>query len=355
MQLTALDAQHFRNITEVHVRFEGPRVFLLGANGQGKTNLLEAIAFQTALRSFRVSNVRQVIANDAQEAALAYTIEHERLRETKLEIRLSPQKRVQLDGANVTRFAEIAGLFPSVVCSSDEIQLIRGEPKLRRRALDLWLASADAEYYQQLALYTRALKQRNALLKEPKPHPALFRTFDAQLAPAAAVLRSRRAQAVKEITPLFRTCYEQISGAPEQPGLQLYTPDDARTEYEFQSALAEQLPKDLERKTSTLGPHRDDLPLLLDGHRAHLYASEGQQRSLILAFRLAQLQWLIHRTKLTPLLLLDDILGELDPERRERFWRTLPGGIQVFATGTIPPNHAEDWQLFHVENGAFHT
>lgn len=355
MELTRLTLQDFRNIPTVNLTLRSPRVFFLGANGQGKTNALEAIHFLTALRSFRINDPRGLLRHGCAEAALRYEIDHDRQRETTVEIRLQPKRVVRVDGTPCRRFADLAGMFPSVACSSDEIQLIRGGPVLRRRALDLLLASADGRYYESLRRYTKTLQARNALLRNGDSSEAMLASFDHVLAPEAVALRQQRGDVLATLTPPFLQRYREIAGTDaEEPGLTYQPQGEFATTEDYLAALRERRSRELARGTTTLGPHRDDFTLTLNGHPADRFASEGQQRALILAFRIAQTLWLGEQTGVRPLFLADDILGELDPSRRERFWKLLPKA-QVFATGTTPPTatSGENWQIFRVAGGRF--
>ncbi|HEY0944223.1 MAG TPA: DNA replication and repair protein RecF, partial [Opitutaceae bacterium] len=170
MQLRRITLQHFRNIAFASLPFEGRQQFFVGANGQGKTNLLEAAGFITALRSFRTTDNKVLIAHGQPEAAIVCELAHERFGETKITIKLrAGAKEVWTDQERVTRLGDYLGKFPAVVFSSQDQQLVRGSPGGRRRWLDLTLAAMDGAYLQALQSYHRALAGRNALLKRGAP------------------------------------------------------------------------------------------------------------------------------------------------------------------------------------------
>ena len=355
MHLRSIALQQFRNIPLATLRFEGPRQFFLGANGQGKTSLLEAIGFITALRSFRMAESRQLIAHGQPGAALACALTHERFGETTVTIKLGPAGReVFCDQERIIRLTDYLGRFPTVVFSSQDGQLIRGAPHLRRRFLDLALAAMDPEYLRVLQAYHRALAERNHLLKA-NGDPAELAAFERELIPAATRLIALRTAGLAELAPRVARAWTQIAAVPEAAGLH-YVPDHAGTDPGGFAAMLEQnRVRDHLLKATQAGPHRDDFEFTLGGQPARHFASDGQQRSLVIALRLAQTAYFQAKTGVKPVLLADDVLGELDPERRTRFWATVDGSLQVLATGTRPPEDAGGggWQTFAVQAGTF--
>ncbi len=336
MRLRRITLQHFRNVAFTDLALTGDRHF----NGQGKTNLLEAAGFVFALRSFRTTDNRALIAHGQGEAAIACEFTHERRGDTRVLIKLRPGgKEVVCDGERVPRLADYLG--------------IRGSPSLRRRWLDLALAATDAAYFQTLQAYHRALAGRNALLKRGAG-TAEFIAFEQPLAAAAATLTVMREAGIGTLSAHVAAAYAMLSGDTEPAALS-YAPDSATREPGAWVALFERnRTRDLVMKTTLAGPHRDDCGLTVSKRPAREFASEGQQRSLALSLRLAEVEHLFARTGVQPILLADDVLGELDPARRQRFWNALGHDRQVLATGTALPDAAlGDWQVFTVSGGAF--
>jgi len=355
MRLRKLTLRHFRNVGFASLEFSGRQHFLVGANGQGKTNLLEAAGFVTALRSFRTSDPKLVVGHGQHCAALAFALEHERQGETHVTIKLRHDgKEVMCDQARVTKLAEYLGRFPTVVFSSQDMQLVRGSPSNRRRWLDLTLAAIDGSYLQALQTATRALAARNALLKSGRATDAELDVFEQVLAPAAVELIRGRATGLKALGTALAGIYGQLSGDAEPAGL-VYEPNFAEPSAEallarFEAGRA----RDLQFRTTLVGPHRDDFHFTVKHTAAKDYASEGQQRSLVLALRIAQAAWFHEKSGVRPVLLADDVLGELDPARRARFWAGIDQESQVIATGTHPPDaELGAWQVFEVHDGAF--
>jgi len=345
--------QGFRNLPLVDLTLAGRRTFLCGANAQGKTNFLEALGYVTALRSFRGVEARALLGLGSPQAGLAFTVEHETFGESRLTITLTPQDRVvEWEHGKVTRLADFIGKFPTVVFSSQDSQFLRGSPSLRRRWLDLTLAAMDGAYLAALQRYTRAVAERNMLLKQGGRDAGALEAFEHELAAHAVTLVAKRTAGAAELGEYFRVAHSRLVPEGEQAGL-VYAPDSVvASAGEFAALLVKCRPRDTLVKSTERGPHRDDLELVLNGRPARQYASEGQQRCLVIALRLAQAAYFRAQGGVTPVLLCDDVLGELDPGRREKFWASLEGQPQVIATGTSLPDSAGGWQILQVINGS---
>ena len=354
MLLRQLTVRHFRNIALAEVALRGRQQFLLGANGQGKTNLLEAAGFITALRSFRTSEAKQLMAHGRSEAGIAAEVEHERLGDSRLTITLRPDGReLWCDGEKITRIGDYLGRFPTVVFTSQDLLLVRGTPAGRRRWLDLTLAAMDPAYLRALQTYHRALAERNSLLKSGAGADEL-EAFEHSLAPAGAELIARRTVGIAEIGARLAGYYAQLAGTTE-PAALAYRPNFAEASAAaLRARLTSGRGRDQQFRTTLTGPHRDELEFTVNGVAARDFASEGQQRSLVLALRLAQAAWFRQQCGVRPVLLADDVLGELDPGRRRQFWAAIDPESQVLATGTTAPDaELGNWQIIRVCGGQF--
>ncbi len=355
MIIRKLTLRHFRNVPLAALGLEGRRQFMVGANGQGKTNLLEAAGFLTALRSFRTSDSRHLIMQGQPEAAIACEIEREGTGAEGVTIRIRGDgKGLWRNEQRVTRLADHLGQFPTVVFSSEDLQLVRGAPQLRRRWLDLTLSAMDPAYLAALQAYNGALAARNSLLRRRDGGVAEVAAFERALAPSGARIVTLREAGVAELASEMKAAYGRLCDGSEEAEL-AYAPSAAASTSDALLALLEAgRSRDLQMGTTLTGPHRDDLAFGVRGSDARDFASEGQQRSAVLALRLAQAAWFHRRSGVRPVLLADDVLGELDAERRVRFWSALDPESQVIATGTRRPGAAlGEWQVFSVAAGAF--
>jgi len=242
-----------------------------------------------------------------------------------------------------------------VVFSSQDLQLIRGAPSLRRRWMDLTLAAMDSEYLDALQTYGRALAGRNALLKRPDAGGAPeLSAYDRTLAPAGARIVALRGTKIAELAAETTAAYGRLCEGSESAALRYESALQGVSAEGILDLLASGRARDLQMRTTLVGPHRDDLRFEVGGADAGDFASEGQQRTVTLALRLAQAAWFHARSGVRPVLLADDVLGELDPGRRDRFWAALDRESQVIATGTRLPDAAlGDWQVFTVAGGVF--
>ncbi len=352
VRFTSFTLQGFRNLALAEVRLAGSRTFLCGANAQGKTNVLEALGYVTALRSFRGAETRALIGLGQPQAGLAFAVAHETFGESRITVTLTAEGReVMWEQGRVTRLADFIGRFPTVVFSSHDNQFLRGSPSLRRRWLDLTLAAMDTSYLVALQSFTRAVAERNILLKQGGRDAGALEAFEHELAAHAVIVVAKRAAGLAELNGFFHVAHARLVPEGESAGM-VYAPDTAAaTREEFATLLLKSRPRDTLLKSTEKGPHRDDLDLLLNGRPAKQFASEGQQRCLVIALRLAQAAYFRAKSGLTPVLLCDDVLGELDPGRRAKFWSSLEGEPQVIATGTSLPEDAGAWQILNVERG----
>lgn len=353
MRIRSLTLRDFRNLAEARLDLQGHRHFFVGPNGQGKTNLLEAAGCLTALRSFRGADTAAMIRAGVTEAGIAAELDHEKRGPTRLRLLLRADgKEVWTDEERIRRLADYLGQFPVVAFSSQDLQLIRGAATPRRKWLDLTLAAMDAEYLQALQAYSKALAGRNRLLKQGAASQAQLSAFEAVMAPPAAVIGQRRQTAMTAIAAELRARYAAMADG-EAAELTL-APGRAETAAAWQKIWADGRARDLKLRSTPDGPHREDLSFQVQGVSAREYASEGQQRSLVLSLRLAQVAYFHSRSGTRPVILADDVLGELDGDRRRRFWELLDPAAQVLATGTTLPNAAlGDWQTLTVNAGTF--
>ncbi len=354
MRLLTVNLENFRNIERAQLRINGADTFLIGANAQGKTNLLEAAGFVTAARSFRTRDSSALIRNGQQSARLYLETEESDGGTHRILVELKRnEKTITVDDEPQKRLVDYIGRFPTVALSSDDIELVRGGPTVRRRWVDLTLASVSSTYFTALSSYHKALRERNRLLKTGGSTAALG-AFEKPMAEAAWELQRIRIQEMDTLSGLAERAYAYFDVGDESLTIR-HQPD---VSFESSQGFLEQL--ETGRHTDTMmgitrrGPHRDGFLIQFAGQHAREYASEGQQRSAVLALGLAQAGYYQQRTQRCPVILADDVLGELDATRHAGFWRAVAPEAQVIATGTRHPvGEARKWQLWQVQTGTF--
>lgn len=304
--------------------------FLIGANAQGKTSILEAVCVVTRLQSPRTSSLSEVVrhgrpgtAVDAHIAGAHLHFRYEPQRGGSSARSLTLDSLPQSGSADYLRVARVAWF------SNDDMEIIRGSASKRRRSLDFLCAQLNATYARHLRAYERALRSRNALLKDARPRREI-EAFDPVLADHGDALTTARIEASVALAPLFSAAVHDIGGGAESVALH-YAPS---VEGPLDAGLAATRAEESRLRQTVAGPHRDDLVIALSGMDAAKFASEGQQRTLAIALKLAQTRLIITRTGQTPILLIDDVFGELDPARRQNLLAHLPPDGQRLVTTT---------------------
>ena len=355
MNFRRVSLVNYRNISHARIDLDSRRVFLHGANGQGKTNFLEALGLATALRPFRTHENRIIIGPNGEQSEARFEIECERAGESVVDVRIKRSgKEVKLDSKPVRRLSDFVGRFPTVVLSSNDLQLTRGAPGGRRRYFDTFICGIDRDYFASLQQYQKLLQERNALLRSEESE-AVVAAFEKQMdRPALKICRSRK-EIVSELLQIAEPIYENLSGKSEKMGIEYASSSELEKEGDFQEALDRNRKRDRYLQSTSQGPHRDDYGLFVNRLPASDYASEGQQRSITLALSLAIIQYWRERKGLLPVALADDAFAELDTVRRERFWELLDEDMQLIATGTQVPAvcRSGEWKTVAVENGCF--
>jgi DNA replication and repair protein RecF len=318
-----------------------------GPNGSGKSSLLEAASLFSTLQSARASSLRMVV-RDGREEGGAHL---ETTDGATLEVRIKSGRTVLRAGASSVQAKDFLGRFRSVLFTPEDLDLVRGEPSLRRRALDALGVQLRPRHRSMQRDYERALRQRNAALRDMQP--AVAELYSEPLAAAAGPLLDARREIVialsRPVTDLYGELahkgivglsYVDSSEAGERTGAELIA--------YLREAYVRSVRNDLDRGRTTIGPHRDDIDITLEGKPARWYASRGEQRAITLALRLAELRLLDKAV-----LMLDDVLSELDPDRRRRVFE-VTGGAQTIVTTTdlesLPPSAKAD-AVWHVNDG----
>ncbi len=365
MHLTRLALTDFRSYPSADVAL-GPGVTIFsGPNGEGKTNLVEAVGYVATLASHRAAHDAPLIRQGAEHAIIRASV-HDTTRDALVEIELNPGRanRVRLNRAPLTRPRDILGVLRTVLFAPEDLALVKGDPGERRRFLDDLLVAMAPRYAAVRADYDRVLRQRTALLKSagPKGGPkgnrqsreAVMSTldvWDAHLARAGAELLVAREHLVAAVRPHVERAYTAVAGDRGLASIEyrrsFEPPQEAASEGAshgervkaaedaLRAALAEVRDSELDRGVCLAGPHRDELELAVRGLPARGYASHGESWSLALALRLASFD-LLRAGREDPVLILDDVFAELDAGRRDRLAALVAEAEQVLVTAAVP-------------------
>ena len=358
MHLAHLRLRDFRNYSRLDADFAPGFHLLLGDNAQGKTNILEAIYLVATLRSFRGVGSAQMVRHGQKGYFVGSTIVGQGEHETKM-YWSARERTLGLNGQPVRRLMDYLGVLRTVVFCTEDLLLVKGPGRGRRRFLDLLLTQTSPSYLPTLQRYTRALRSRNALLKNPKPDPVSLESFSRELVASGAELIRQRVALLPQIEPLARAAYQRIAHAAEELKV-LYRPS---VKDDFAMELMRSSARERTLRTTVIGPHRDDLDLLLNDQSAAQFGSEGQKRTLAIALKMTQAEFLTSTHGTPPVLLIDDIMGELDIKRRSGLLPLLERAHhargQVFMTATEenwPAELGRDLARWNVSHGSLvHT
>jgi len=329
-RLTSLDVRDFRNLARVELSPPAEGFVVVGENGQGKTNLLEAIHYLQILRSARGARDQDLVRFGADAFHIAAAAETDSAHEIGVGFeRVTKKKRIRLDGAIPERLSDALGALPSVMFSPDDVELIAGSPNARRRYLDIMLALTTRGYLSALQRYRAALVQRNAALRTSfksgaQSAAASAAVWEPALAQHGALIWTARAAWVESVAQRFEQLCARI-GETARVSIRYATslsPSDDPVAA-LAASLEAKRAHDLRRGLTHSGPHRDDLAIALDGRELRAFGSAGQQRSAAIALRMLEAETFAERTARTPLFLLDDPFAELDVRRSTRILEML--------------------------------
>ncbi len=375
MYVAHLSLHDFRSYAGLEVDLEPGVTSFVGRNGQGKTNIVEAIDYLSRLRSHRVAADLPLVRRGAEQAVVrAAVVRDERRAVLEVEINPGRSNRARINRGQLPRARELLGLVRTVLFAPDDLALVKGDPTERRGfADDLLVLHQGARYAGTRSDYDRVLKQRNTLLKTARTRGgaaaesmlSTLEVWDERLARLGAEIMSARARLAEEVNPLLGKAYEAVArGAGREDAQVAYRPSFEPVEAtgsleDLERAVLAEVQRrrgdELDRGVSLVGPHRDDLLCTLGGMPVKGYASHGESWSFALAMRLASYE-LLRATGDDPVLILDDVFAELDSGRRAQLAELVAGAEQVLVTAAVPEDVPEGLRgrRFVVEDGAVH-
>ncbi len=356
MIVERLELVDFRNYSSAAFDLTAGTTAVLGRNGQGKTNLAEALAYLATLTSFRSAQPDALVRVGADTAVIRATARDDDGREVLIEAEINRvgRNRVQVNRQKLGTVRELLGVMRVSVFAPDDLVMVKGGPSERRRFLDDTLVALRTSYDATRLDLERVIRQRNSLLKQASGRlndeiAMTLDVWDARLVEVGDQLGHARATLVARAEPMVTEAYEQLAGRATPVEL-LYDP--AWRRIGLAAALAAARDDDVRRGVSTVGPHRDDVVIELAGLPARTHASQGEQRTLALAMRLAAHRLVAERTGSVPVLVLDDVLSELDPQRAAALLGHLPLGQVVITSASPLPASARPERTFEIESGA---
>ena len=340
--IKTINLKNFRNHTTLDLNIKQPLVYIHGPNGSGKTSILESIYFCATTKSHRAIDEKEMIQNEKPFTQVKLNTD-----DHKYEITLSKNgKRIAIDGVEKRKISEFIGHIAVVMFAPSDLQLISGSPGDRRQFLDLEMIQLDQHYLQTLNKYRKILKQRNALLKrlQPQDDYTFLNILGEQLYEVGIELIDKRRKFINDLNEYLIQSYQLFS--KHQISL-TYKPDV--DENDLKKHFQKNQKNDIIYQATLAGPHRDDLYIDFNGFDAKRYASQGEQRLIVISLKLGLLKLIENKTNKQVILLLDDVLSELDPEKQHTFITNLPDHDQIIINSALPTEQAQA-QMVDVKN-----
>ncbi|KGX93670.1 recombinase F [Pontibacillus halophilus JSM 076056 = DSM 19796] len=368
MRIDELALRHYRNYEELHLTFDDRVNVIIGENAQGKTNLMEAIYVLAFSKSHRTPRDKELIKWDEEYAKIKGAV-HKRNRRLPMEIVVSKKgKKAKLNHLEQKRLSDYIGALNVVMFAPEDLNLVKGNPQVRRRFIDMEIGQIQPTYIYHLGQYQKVLKQRNSLLKDmqrnrhAQPDRTMLHILTEQLVEHAAVITSKRFTFMQLLRNWATPIHEGISRGLERLEIGYQATADVSEDMDlskmievYTNKFQDIENKEIERGTSLSGPHRDDLVLYVNGKDVQTYGSQGQQRTTALSLKLAEIELIKSEVGEYPILLLDDVLSELDDHRQSHLLHTIQGKVQTFVSTTsvdgIEHETLKQADLFYVTEG----
>ncbi|WP_018933828.1 DNA replication/repair protein RecF [Gracilibacillus lacisalsi] len=366
MYIQQLSLNHYRNYDQLSVQFDDKINVIIGENAQGKTNLMEAIYVLGFSKSHRTTKDKELIQWEQNYAKIEGSV-FKRKQQFPLEIQITNKgKKAKLNHLEQKRLSDYIGALNIVMFAPEDLNLVKGSPQIRRRFIDMEIGQIQPIYIYHLGQYVKILKQRNHLLKQLQKRKSndltMLRVLTEQMIEHAAIILEKRFMFMKRLRTWANEIHRGISRGIEDLDLQ-YAPtiDVSETDEKEKigTVLAETFEKletkEVERGTSLIGPHRDDLVFYVNNKNVQTFGSQGQQRTTALSLKLAEIELIYQEINDYPILLLDDVLSELDDFRQSHLLDTIEGKVQTFVSTTsvdgIHHQTLEKAEIFRIDNG----
>jgi DNA replication and repair protein RecF len=334
MYIESLQLSNYRNYNDLSIEFDRNTNILYGDNAQGKTNVLESIYMAATTKSHKGSKDKEIIKINENESHIRLCINKSDINHRiDMHLRKNKNKGVAIDGIPIRRSTELFGLLNVIFFSPEDLTIIKNGPSERRRFIDMELCQISRLYYKNLSSYNKILNQRNNLLKQIYYNKELLETldvWDTQLVDYGLKVISERSNFISMLNDIIKDIHSNLTSGKEE--LQIIYDSNVSKE-DFEKVLKSKLDVDLNYSSTQNGPHRDDIIFMLNGLDARKYGSQGQQRTIALSLKMAEIKLVKKITNDNPVLLLDDVMSELDSNRREALIKEIKD-IQTIITCT---------------------
>lgn len=349
---------NFRNYENISIELcEGTNVFI-GDNAQGKTNILEALYYSSVGKSHRTNKDKELIKWDSENSFVSTYVAKNRI-DKRIDIKFfrDGKKAININSIKITKLQDLVGVLNVVMFSPEDLNIVKDSPSYRRKFLDIELCKLDKKYYYSLASYKKILLERNMILKKYVDNSDFIDIYDIKLAEYGSYIIKRRLEYIQGLNNYSKSIHKDITQGKENIEFKymMQLKDNSNLQEELYNLLRLNRKKDIEKRVTSIGPHRDDFSILVNNMDVKTFGSQGQQRTSVLTIKFSSLMIIKELIGEYPLLLLDDVLSELDTKRQEYILKSIDG-IQTLITGTGFIDikkyiKNENIQIFNVEKG----
>lgn len=353
MYIKEIEYSNFRNLIDNKISFNEYVNIFVGKNGQGKTNLLESIYLISLTKSFKTNRLNNIIAFEKDYFNIKSNLIKNNYSYDLNFSYVNNKKKILINNNSINKFKDIIGLLNVILFVPEDMMLLKSSPSNRRRLMDIELSKIYPNYLISLSSYLKILKQRNILLKDINLDKDLISVYDEQLIKYGLIINKYRIDFFNDIVVLMQEIYQEISNSNDLISIEYLSNINKKNTYLDNMKIS--LERDLVFKQTHIGIHRDDFIILINNKEAASFASQGEQRTIILSLKLALIKYVKNKTGEYPILLLDDVMSELDDFRQYNLMKILNNKVQTFITTTSLNNINNEFMInrkvFSIDNG----
>lgn len=353
MYIKEIEYSNFRNLIDNKISFNEYVNIFVGKNGQGKTNLLESIYLISLTKSFKTNRLNNIIAFEKDYFNIKSNLIKNNYSYDLNFSYVNNKKKILINNNSINKFKDIIGLLNVILFVPEDMMLLKSSPSNRRRLMDIELSKIYPNYLISLSSYLKILKQRNILLKDINLDKDLISVYDEQLIKYGLIINKYRIDFFNDIVVLMQEIYQEISNSNDLISIEYLSNINKKNTYLDNMKIS--LERDLVFKQTHIGIHRDDFMILINNKDAASFASQGEQRTIILSLKLALIKYVKNKTGEYPILLLDDVMSELDDFRQYNLMKILNNKVQTFITTTSLNNINNEFMInrkvFSIDNG----